>query len=140
MATELHLYSIRMIHGESLDATIEAPVSYQPYDEGEEGESPIEDGSKFWASFKPKDALAEPYAAIRFSTTNSTPPFLSKSDYVSAQAKIVLAFQAPAERMRQMPVGVYLGDLMHLRPRFGPLGDQAERIGRITLTIEPGTE
>jgi hypothetical protein len=140
VATELPLYEIRMIHGESFDVTIEAPVSYQPYEDGAEGDNPLEDGSNFFVSFKAETALEEPQAVIRFATTNSTPPFLSKGAYVSTLAKIVLAFQAPDARMRQIPVGVYLGDLMHWRPRLGPLGDQAERIARIKLTIEPGTE
>lgn len=140
MATALPTYAVTMIHGESFDLTIEAPVDYQPFTPPDEGESPLQDGSNFWVSFKPDGALEGAYAAIRFATTNTTPPLMSASDYVTDEAKIVLALQAPADRMRQIPVGVYLGDLMHWRPRFGPLGDQAERIGRITLTIEPGTE
>lgn len=138
--TQLQEFEAVFIPGESIDFSVEVPLAYQPYEVGVVADNPLDDGSYFTCSFKLESALAGSPASIIFDSRAQTPPLLGIGDWVSPLAKQVLAFQASVERVRQMAIGVYLGDVLHHRPRSGPLGDMSTRVARIKLTIEQGTE
>jgi len=139
MSTELLTFPKTIVHGEALDFSIDLPLDYAVAGEGEEQESPLTDGSFFTAAFK-RERKEDVVAVIRFDTRYPSAPRLTMGEFVIAESKLTLAFQASAERVRQIAPEVYIADILHHRPRPEDVGDDVRRVALLTLEILGGTD
>ena len=136
MSTDLLSFSKEIMRGESIDFSIDVPLDYAVAEQGEAQESPLTDGSAFEVAFK-ADILAAD-AVLIFNSAYEDPPLLSLSNFDAPTSKLTLSFQASAERVRQVAPGLYVGAVIHIRPRPGPLGDQRTRVAQIVLAVIGG--